>query len=57
MPPSEIAQIARQAGVKKLILSHRMRRTLGKEQETRDIIKQQYQGLLVFANDMDVFVP
>ncbi|BCG64574.1 MAG: hypothetical protein methR_P2358 [Methyloprofundus sp.] len=57
MPPSEIAQIARQAGVKKLVLSHRMRRTLGKEQETSRIIKQQYQGSLVFANDMDVFVP
>ena len=57
MPPSEIAQIAQQAGVKKLVLSHRMRRTLGKEQETNHIIRQKYRGPLVYANDMDVFVP
>ncbi len=57
MPPSEIGKIARQAGVKKLILSHRMRRTLGKEQISSRFIKQAYQGPLVYANDMDVFSP
>jgi len=53
MPPSEIGQIAQLAGVKKLILSHRMSRTYGKEPETLAIIKKYYQGPISFANDMD----
>ncbi|NOR71419.1 MAG: MBL fold metallo-hydrolase [Methylomarinum sp.] len=57
MPPSEIGKIAQQANVKKLILSHRMTRTLGREQETLGIIKQFYKGSVVFADDMDYFVP
>jgi len=55
MPPSEIGKIAKQAGVKKLILSHRMNRTLGREKETLAIIKKYYKGLVLFANDMDIF--
>ncbi len=55
MPPSEIAKIAQQAGVKKLILSHRMKRTLGHEQETLGLIKKYYKGSVKFANDMDSF--
>jgi len=55
MPPSEIGKIAHQAGIRKLILSHRMQRTLGKEKQTLDIIKQYYQGTVVFADDLDVF--
>ena len=38
MPPSVIGQIARSAGVKRLVLSHRMLRTLGHEAETRKFI-------------------
>ena len=56
MPPSEIARIAQQAGVKKLILSHRMKRTLGREQETLSIIKKYYFGPVIFAEDMDSFM-
>jgi ribonuclease BN (tRNA processing enzyme) len=55
MPPSEIGKIAQQAGVKKLVLSHRMKRTLGREQETLGIIKKHYKGQIKFANDMDKF--
>ena len=57
MPPSVIGTIAAKAGVKKLVLSHRMRRTLGKEQQTRSIIKKSYAGPIAFANDMDCFSP
>jgi len=57
MPPSEIGKIAQKAGVKKLILSHRMTRTLGSEQDTLARIKQYYQGPVLFANDMDRFKP
>jgi len=56
MPPSEIGKIAQQAAVKKLILSHRMMRTLGTEQQTLSIIRKYYQGPVLFADDMDTFI-
>lgn len=55
MPPSEIGKIAQQAKVKKLILSHRMKRTLGSEQQTLSMIKKSYKGPVIFANDLDTF--
>lgn len=57
MPPSVIGKIAHQAQVKQLVLSHRMHRTLGKEQETLAIIKKYYKKPVQFANDLDCFVP
>ena len=55
MPPSVIGQIAADARVKRLILSHRMMRTLGKEAETQSEIQKRYSGPLHFANDLDCF--
>jgi len=55
MPPSVIGKIAADAKVKKMILSHRMLRTLGKEQETIHFIAQYYKGPTVFANDLDCY--
>ena len=55
MPPSVIAQIASSAAVKQLVLSHRMLRTLGREDETRRVIAASYSGPLVFADDLDCF--
>ena len=55
MPPSVIGRIAATAGVKSLVLSHRMLRTLGKEVETRAAIARHYQGPMEFANDLDCF--
>lgn len=55
MPPSVIGQIAGDAHVKSLILSHRMLRTLGKEDQTESEIKKQYPGPIKFANDLDCF--
>jgi ribonuclease BN (tRNA processing enzyme) len=55
MPPSVIGQIAADAKVKRLILSHRMLRTLGKEDQTQSEIKKRYAGPLAFANDLDCF--
>jgi len=57
MTPSQIGQIAQQAMVKQLVISHRMKRTLGKESETKKRIKQSYQGPVLFANDLDRFKP
>ncbi len=53
MPPSVIGQIAGDAHVKHLVLSHRMLRTLGKEDQTRSEIKKRYSGPVEFANDLD----
>ena len=55
MPPSVIGQIAAEAHVKHLVLSHRMLRTLGKEEETRAEIKKRYSGPVEFADDLDCF--
>jgi ribonuclease BN (tRNA processing enzyme) len=55
MPPSVIGEIAQEAHVKKLVLSHRMLRTLGKEAQTESEIRKRYAGPLQFANDLDCF--
>jgi ribonuclease BN (tRNA processing enzyme) len=55
MPPSVIGQIAGDAHVKNLVLSHRMLRTLGKEEQTQSEIRKRYSGPLEFANDLDCF--
>jgi len=55
MPPSVIGQIAGDAKVKRLVLSHRMLRTLGKEEQTQSEIKKRYSGGVAFANDLDCF--
>jgi ribonuclease BN (tRNA processing enzyme) len=55
MPPSVIGRIAATAHVKALILSHRMLRSLGHEDETRAKITAIYQGPVTFANDLDCY--
>jgi ribonuclease BN (tRNA processing enzyme) len=55
MPPSVIGSIARDAAVKRLVLSHRMPRTLGHEDETEVSIRRSFAGPVVFANDLDCF--
>jgi ribonuclease BN (tRNA processing enzyme) len=55
MPPSVIGRIAHAAAVRQLVLSHRMRRTLGREQETETAIRAAYSGPLAFANDLDCY--
>ena len=57
MPPSVIGRIAGGAGVKQLVLSHRMLRTLGREEETLRYIKESYSGPAGFADDLDCFAP
>jgi ribonuclease BN (tRNA processing enzyme) len=57
MPPSEIGKIAWSAEIEKLIISHRMNRTLGETQTraTRAGIGKFYTGPIIFANDLDKF--
>jgi ribonuclease BN (tRNA processing enzyme) len=55
MPPSVIGTIAANAHVKQLVLSHRMLRTLGKENQTQTEIRRRFSGPILFANDLDCF--
>ncbi len=55
MPPSVIGMTASKAKVQQLVLSHRMRRTLGNEGETKRTIQRVYKGSVRFANDLDCF--
>ena len=55
MTPNIIGQIAAKAKPKKLVLSHRMLRTLGKESQTKSEIRKYYKGSLKFANDKSYY--
>jgi ribonuclease BN (tRNA processing enzyme) len=55
MPPSVIAHIAQVAAVRRIVLSHRMLRTLGRESETLAVIARVYSGPVAFADDLDCF--
>lgn len=57
MPPSVIGDIAARAGVRQLVLSHRMQRTFGHEQESAMLIRKAYHGPLQFAEDLQCFQP
>ena len=57
MPPSVIGRIAGTAHVKQLVLSHRMVRTLGRENETRRHINNFFSGPVSFADDLDCYQP
>jgi ribonuclease BN (tRNA processing enzyme) len=55
MPPSVIGRIAQVSGVKQVVLSHLMLRTLGRESETKAVIARVYSGPVTFADDLDCF--
>jgi ribonuclease BN (tRNA processing enzyme) len=50
-----IAQIAAKAQVKQLVLSHRMNRTLGREQASTAQIRHAYEGPMHFADDLQCY--
>lgn len=52
MTPDTIGRIAKKAGIHRLILSHRMLRTLGREKESRQEIQKYYHGTVEFADDL-----
>lgn len=51
MPPSVIGEIAEKAGVKVLVLSHFMRRTLDHAEASNTIIEKHYDGDIKIAED------
>ena len=55
MTPDTIGKIAKKAHPGRLILSHRMLRTLGREKETLSEIRRYYRGSVRFANDKSYY--
>jgi len=51
MTPSIIAEIANKSKVKKVLLSHRMKRTIGNEEKSLNVMYKTYKGEIVFAED------
>lgn len=51
--PSQIARIASQAKPRILVLGHRMKRTRGRESLATAAIDAEYNGAVIFANDME----
>lgn len=55
MKPSEIGRIAQAAGVRKVVLSHFMLRTVNAQEESKAAVRGHFAGDLAFAEDCDVF--
>lgn len=55
MPPSVIGAVAAAAGAGQLVLTHRMRRTLGNEGASLAAIREHYRGPVTFARDLQCF--
>lgn len=55
MPPSVIGRLAAQSNVKRLVLTHRTRGTLGQEDASLAAIRARYAGPVVFADDLNCF--
>ena len=51
MTPSIIADVAKSSKVKKVLLTHRMRRTIGNEADTLKVMRKRYKGPTIFADD------
>lgn len=57
MTPSYIGRMAKQANVKKLLLTHLMKRSISIKPKTLELIRKKYKGAVQFPNDLDVFNP
>ncbi len=55
MPPSKIGEIANNAKVKNLVLSHFMKRTSAKKIQAVNQIKKQYKGIVHLSKDLQIF--
>lgn len=57
MKPSYIGTLAAAAGVRQLVLSHLMQRTVDRKVDTTRFIREAYKGPIRFPNDLDVIRP
>jgi ribonuclease BN (tRNA processing enzyme) len=54
MTPQTIGEISQQANVRKLILAHFMLRSVNKTDESKDIIKKRYSGVIGLAKELEI---
>jgi ribonuclease BN (tRNA processing enzyme) len=52
MIPSRIGEIAAKAKVKKVLLAHRMQRTIGQEKNSISLVKKSFSGEILLAEDL-----
>lgn len=57
MAPSMIGKIAKKANVKKVLLTHLMKRSLSVKPETLKLIKKYYNGDVSYPKDLDIIHP
>lgn len=57
MKPSYIGMLAGTTKVKKVLLTHLMKRSINRKDETVQLIRNNYQGPIIFPNDLDTFSP
>jgi len=57
MTPSMIGKIAKKANVKKLLLTHLMKRSLSVKPETLKLIQANYKGEVSYPKDLDIIHP
>ncbi len=57
MTPSYIGSMAKEANIKKLLLTHLMKRSMPLKKQTIKLIAENYKGEVVFPKDLDVFKP
>ncbi len=57
MKPSYIGEMAAEAGVKKILLTHLMKRTVNRQDETLKLIHKAYNGLIEFPDDLEIIHP
>ena len=50
--PKRIGEVAAKAQVKNLVLSHRMKRTYASEKESLELIRKNYKGNIIWAEDL-----
>lgn len=55
MKPSYIGELSARAKVKRVMLTHLMRRSVNKKEETLQIIGKSYKGKVTFPNDLDIY--
>lgn len=57
MTPSYIGKMAKEAKVKKLLLTHLMKRSIGVKKQALKLIGENYKGEVLYPNDLDSFNP
>lgn len=55
MPPSVIGKLAKQSDARTIVLSHRMLRSLGHEEQSEKYIRESFKNIIYFANDLDCY--